>query len=162
MQQTARACRTTTIRIAAALLSIAGCSSSTEPGGAAGPARLSSTIVASSTSVPVGNIVTAQWTIENTGSEPYHHAFGFPNTIGYGLEISVTPAAFVLQSQGSDLLFSQNDSLNLPPHGRLRLNAIFKGVAVGTATLEGCLPPDSAETDGANCASTNVRVVSGF
>jgi len=162
MQQTARARRTTTIRLAAALLSIAGCSSSTDPGGAPGPAHLTSTVIASSASVPVGSIVTAQWTIENTGSEPFHHAFGFPNTIGYGLEISVTPAASVLQSEGSDLLFSENDSLNLPPHGRLRLNAIFKGVAIGTATLKGCLPPDSAETDGANCASTDVRVVSGL
>jgi hypothetical protein len=162
MQRTAHTCRTITICIVAALLSIAGCSSSTEPAGAAGPAHLTSTVVASSTSVPVGGIVTAQWTIENTGSEPFHHAFGFPSTIGYGLEISVTPAASVLQSQGSDLLFSVNDSLNLPPHGRLRLNAIFKAVAVGTATLQGCLPPDSAETDGANCASTDVRVVSGF
>jgi len=162
MQPMARAGRWTTIRIAAAFLAIAGCSSSTEPAGPAGPAHLTSTVVASSASVPVGSIVTAQWTIENTGSEPFHHAFGYPNTIGYGLEISVTPAASVLQSQGSDLLFSENDSLNLPPHGRLRLNAIFKGVAVGTATLKGCLPPDSAETDGANCASTDVRVVSGF
>jgi hypothetical protein len=162
MEPRARTGRWTTIREVAALLAIVGCSSSTDPGGAAGPAHLTSTVTASSTSVPVGGIVTAQWTIENTGSEPFHHAFGFPNTIGYGLEISVTPAASVLQSQGSDLVFSVNDSLNLPPHGQIRLNAIFRGVAVGTATLQGCLPPDSAETDGANCASTDVRVVSGL
>jgi hypothetical protein len=160
MQQKARAHRWTTIGRATSLLAIAGCSSSTEPG--SGPARLSSTIVVSEASIPVGGVVTAQWTIENTGSEPFHHAFGFPNTIGYGLEISVTPAASVLQSQGSDLLLSENDSLNLPAHGKLRLNAIFTGVAVGVATLKGCLPPDSAETDGANCALADVRVVSGF
>ena len=145
----------------AALLAAAGCSSSTEPGGAAGPAQISSTIVASSSSIPVGNIVTAQWTIENTGSQPYHHAFGLSNHVGYGLEISVTSGS-VLQRQDGDLLFSQNDSLNLPPHGRLRLNAIFKGVTIGTASLKGCLPPDSTATEWTNCVSTDVRVVSGF
>lgn len=152
--------RSTTLHNALAFITIAGCSSSTEPGG--GPAHLVSTITVSESSVPVGGLVNAQWTIENTGAEPLHHAFGASNASGFGLEISVTPAASVLQSQGSDVVFTVNDSLNLAPHARLKLNAAFLAIAVGSARVVGCLPPDSGQTPGATCASADVRVVSGF
>jgi hypothetical protein len=123
---------------------------------------LVSTVTLSSKSIPIGGLVTAQWTIENTGSAPYHHAFGNANTVGYSLEISATPAFTVLETQGADELFSRNDSLNLAPHAKVRVSAIFHAVAIGTATLMGCLPPDSVQVDGANCASADVHVVSGL
>jgi hypothetical protein len=161
MHRRAQAGRSITIRMTAAL-AIAGCSSGTEAAGPDGPAHLTSTVTVSSAAIPVGAEITAQWTIENTGSVPLHHAFGNSNLVGYGLEISVTPAFTVLSSENADILLSPNDSLNLGPHGKVRLGAILKAVAIGTAKVTGCLPADSGQVDGANCTSADVRVVSGL
>jgi hypothetical protein len=161
MQLTVRAHRSATVGIAAAL-AIAGCSSGTDPGGGAGPAQLTSTITVTSASIPIGAEIIAQWTIENTGSVPLHHAFGNSNRVGYGLEISVTPAFTVLSSENADILLAPNDSLNLGPHAKVRLSALLKAVGIGLAKVTGCLPADSGQVDGANCTSADVRVTSGL
>jgi hypothetical protein len=126
---------------------VSSCTTTTEP--LTFETQLGSSLAVSPTTVRVGDTVNAHWTIRNVSHTDSLFRLYRPGPgIGLGLILSATPEHSVIEYQSGGYYFSTEGELILAPREMHTIDAVFKAVAAGTATVDACLPPfDGVETE---------------
>jgi hypothetical protein len=140
------------------LAAVTSCTTTTEPLTFA--TQLASDLTVSPTTVSVGELVNAHWVIRNASHTDSLFRIFDPGegASGFGLVLAATPANTVLGYQHGDTLIANDTRLVLPPRGSYTLDAVFKAVAAGTATVDACMPPLVGEGTEWTCVRKTVTV----
>lgn len=145
------------VALAVSLAAVSSCTTNTEP--LTFETQLSSVLTVSPTHVAVGDFVNAHWLIRNAShSDSLIRVYAPGPGIGFGLVLAATPEHSVIEYQSGGFFFSPNGQLLLAPLETHTIDAVFKAVAAGTATVDACLPPFDGEGTEWTCVRKTVTV----
>jgi hypothetical protein len=142
--------------LAVVAISLAGCTSSTEPSAPAD--GFVSTLTVTPRTAAVGAHIYAVWTVENTSPKSVTRVYNMPGAQGFILLIDATPRNTVIQQVKGEMLVVDGDSLTIAAHSKLVWHNEYVAAAAGAATITGCLPPDSTQGFDWICVSRAVSV----
>jgi hypothetical protein len=143
-----------------AFLALSGCSSSTEPGASD---ALVSRITVSKGTVHIDGDLDAVWTVENAGATELVLTFNPQGSQGFLLGVSesdhtMDPEHAILHTIRYAIYHLDGHVLTLAPHQKMVFTATLRGAAVGSTSVDGCLPPQGTSENWV-CVSKPVNVI---
>jgi hypothetical protein len=140
------------------LFAVASCETTTQP--MTYDRQLASRLTVTPQRVAIGDLVNAHWDIRNISNDTLFRVFAPGiNASGFGLVIAATPDSSIIKFQSGGFILAYDNRLTLAPYAGYSIDAVFKAVAVGTATVDACMPPFAGEGSDWKCERKTVIVV---
>jgi hypothetical protein len=140
------------------LIVVISCETTTQP--MTFDRQLASRLTVTPQRVAIGDLVNAHWDIRNISNDTLFRLFAPGiNAGGFGLALAATPDSSVIAYQSGGFILAYDNRLTLAPYAGYSIDAVFKAVAVGTATVDACMPPFVGEGTEWTCVRKTVMVV---